>query len=47
MSYALENIKKYQSRVRKELLLTIGYHCLEALTFIGIIAFGIMIMTIR
>jgi hypothetical protein len=47
MSYAIANIKKYQSRVCKELLLTVGYHFLETITAVGIIAFGIMIMTIR
>ena len=47
MSYTQQLIKSYKHKQQKELLLTIGYHFLEALTLVGIIAFGIMIMTLR
>jgi hypothetical protein len=40
MSYAISNIKKYQVRIYKELLLTIGYRFLEVLTAIAIFAFA-------
>lgn len=45
-SFALENIKKHEKRKAKELLLTIGYHCAEVLTAVGIFALGIAIITI-
>ena len=40
MSYALENIKRYKSRVRREKVAVILYHTLEALTALAIFAFG-------
>jgi hypothetical protein len=40
MSYALENIKRYQNRQRSEKIKTIGYHILEAITVLSIFALG-------
>ena len=46
MSYAKQNIIKYQNRQRKETAKNIAYHCAEFLTVVGIFALGIAIITI-
>ena len=46
MSFAIANIKKYQSRQRKELLLNIGYHLAEVMVCAGIFLLGIAIVTL-
>jgi GH25 family lysozyme M1 (1,4-beta-N-acetylmuramidase) len=45
-SFALENIKKYQSRQRAELIKAGLYHCAEFLTLVGVVVLGIAIITI-
>jgi len=44
MSYALQNIKKYQGRQKKELEIKILYHTAEAITALLIFAFGLLVI---
>lgn len=46
MSYALQNIKKYQNRQRTETIKAGLYHIAEFATLVGIVVLGIAIMTI-
>lgn len=40
LSFALENIKRYKSRIRREKVAVILYHTAEALTALAIFALG-------
>jgi hypothetical protein len=43
-SFALENIKRYKSRVKREKVAVILYHIAEALTLLALFAIVIILM---
>jgi hypothetical protein len=43
-SFAIENIKKYKSRVIKQKVGVILYHIAEAITLFGVVAIVILLM---